>query len=401
MTFIRSASDPTPPRTLVFATLALAVLASAASTRIMDALVPGVAKDFGRSVGAISFAVSAYALSYSCCQFIYGPLGDRIGPYRIVFWTTALSACAALACASAPSLTWLAICRLVAGGIAAAIGPLTMVWISHVTSHDERPLIFARMTTASICGATVGQIGSGLLAQLFDWRMSFVLTAILFACAALILAWIGFRRPGVYRIGRVAMAPGHGAVFGVLRRPAVRATLIWVGMEGLSMYTSLTYVAVMLQQKIAVGSAGAGLIIAFFGGGGIAFALVARHVMRWCPSPLRALSGGVLAALCLALLVLVKSAVLAALCMFGIGLGFFTLHNVLQISATHMAPDAPAAGVSLFAATFFFSQAIGAMLGGWAFDHLGPRPACFLSAAILIAVATSVARAQRANSRTM
>ena len=70
--------------------------------------------------------------------------------------------------------------------------------------------------------------------------------------------------------------------------------------------------------------------------------------------------------------------------LFILGLGFFMLHNTLQVRATHMAPEAPGAALSLFAATFFLAQAAGALIGGWSFDHLGAGVSCSASAAILV-----------------
>jgi MFS transporter, YNFM family, putative membrane transport protein len=168
----RSQKRP-PPHVLVLAVLGLAVFAGAASMRILDALLPSVARQFGQSIGTTSMTITAYALSYGCCQFFYGPLGNRIGPYRIVCWAAALSAGVALCCAFAPSLPWLILMRLIAGGIAAAIGPLALTWISHATPTHDRPVVVARMSSASILGATVGQVSSGLIGQAVGWRASF------------------------------------------------------------------------------------------------------------------------------------------------------------------------------------------------------------------------------------
>ena len=91
--------------------LATAILAGAASMRILDTLLPDIAKYYGRSVGSTGAAVTAYAISYSGCQLLYGPAGDRIGPYRIITLAAVLSAVAALGCALAPSFTWLVALR--------------------------------------------------------------------------------------------------------------------------------------------------------------------------------------------------------------------------------------------------------------------------------------------------
>jgi MFS transporter, YNFM family, putative membrane transport protein len=46
-----------------------------------------------------------------------------------------------------------------------------------------------------------------------------------------------------------------------------------------------------------------------------------------------------------------------------IGLGFYMLHNTLQVNATQMAPEARGLAVSLFAFFLFTGQSLGVALG--------------------------------------
>jgi len=50
-------------------------------------------------------------------------------------------------------------------------------------------------------------------------------------------------------------------------------------------------------------------------------------------------------------------------CLF-FGLGFYMLHNTLQINATQMAPERRGAAVAAFASCFFLGQSTGVALGG-------------------------------------
>jgi predicted MFS family arabinose efflux permease len=44
------------------------------------------------------------------------------------------------------------------------------------------------------------------------------------------------------------------------------------------------------------------------------------------------------------------------------GLGFYMLHNTLQVQATQMAPAARGTAVTLFASSLFFGQSMGVLL---------------------------------------
>jgi predicted MFS family arabinose efflux permease len=371
---------------IVMIVLATGIFAGAASMRILDALLPDIAIFYGESIGTSGAAVTAYALSYSCCQLFYGPMGDRVGPYRIITLAAILSAVAALGCALAPTLDWLVALRFLAGGVAAAIGPLTLAWISHATDVDERPMVVANMTGASIIGTTAGQVGGGMIGAYLSWQASFIFIGILFAVAGLTMAHFGMRYPEFREIGRHNQElKGKRVVglLGLLRRPSVRLVLAGVGLEGLAMYMSFTYISALLNVRFDLDMATIAFMVSLFGMGGIFFVLAARRFVRNISESRRAMIGGCMAGIGFLLLMLGDSIWLAGLALLILGLGFFMLHNILQVWATQMAPDAAGAAVSLFAATFFFAQAVGVMIGGWMFDHVGGEISFGLSAVLL------------------
>jgi predicted MFS family arabinose efflux permease len=69
------------------------------------------------------------------------------------------------------------------------------------------------------------------------------------------------------------------------------------------------------------------------------------------------------------------------------GFGFYMHHNTLQINATQMAPEARGLAISLFAFTFFLSQAAGVALCGALIDAAGYRVLFAAIAALLPALA--------------
>ena len=96
--------------------LALASVASQAMVRALDTLLPQIAADIGTTVGTASIVVTAYASTHGTVQLIIGPIGDRMGKYRVVAVACALSSVMVVLCGLAQSLTGLAIARLASGG---------------------------------------------------------------------------------------------------------------------------------------------------------------------------------------------------------------------------------------------------------------------------------------------
>lgn len=368
--------------------LGLAVFAGAASMRCLDAVLPVLATEFDRSIGSVGGAASAYAFSYSIFQLVHGPLGDRVGSYRVIVWATCLSAIAAIACAMAPSPQMLIGLRFIAGAVAAAIGPLTLAWISRSTSSQERPVALVRMTAAAILGTAAGQSGGGVVGGIFGWRYVFVALAVLFAGAGAALILLARRRPENLHFSSTQGRPARPLT--LLRRPEVRRVLVVVGVQGFAIYLSLTYVGALLRDRLSLAPAHAGLIVALYGLGGLAFVLVAPAILRTASTSIRAVLGGLLLSAGFASLGIAEWQVAAAAALFAIGFGFLMLHNVFQTMASHMAVDALGTSLSLFAAASSLSQALGAAAGGYIFDREGAAFACFVSAAVLAGLGLAV-----------
>lgn len=369
--------------------------------RCLDALLPVLAADFGRSVGSAGGAVSAYALSYSACQLLYGPLGDRIGAYRVIAGAACLSALAAAACAFAPSLSALIALRFVAGSIAGAIGPLALAWVSRASSAHERPVAFARLTAAAILGTAAGQAGGGVIGGSAGWPFVFVAAAALFAASGLALILLARRSPAVLGHKHAASTQAPSTPLALIRRPAVIRVLAAVGCEGFAVFLSLTYVGGLLRDTLAIGPARAGLLVSLYGIGGIAFVLTAPRLMQRSTAAGRAMAAGALLGVGFGSLAITGSEIAAALALFAIGFGFLMLHNILQVLAAEMATDALGTALSLFAAASCLAQALGAAAGGFLFDRAGPAAACWISAATLIGLGGAIAGRHRRPSGTI
>ena len=80
---------------------------------------------------------------------------------------------------------------------------------------------------------------------------------------------------------------------------------------------------------------------------------------------------------------------------FFTGLGFYMLHNTLQINATQMAPERRGAAVSAFASCFFLGQSLGVGIAGMIADHLGTMPVLVLGAAGMLGVGLNFSRLQQ------
>ena len=116
-----------------------------------------------------------------------------------------------------------------------------------------------------------------------------------------------------------------------------------------------------------------------YGVGGLLYSVFARRWLALLGEQGLALTGGVLMAA--GLLLLAWAPLVAAaggsLCA---GLGFYMLHNTLQVQATQMAPQARGTAVTLFACLLFLGQSAGVLLVAFSMDR-GWLPLVFSAAA--------------------
>ncbi|HUN93841.1 MAG TPA: MFS transporter [Burkholderiaceae bacterium] len=386
----------TPPSALprgAIACLATAAFGSGLSLRVNDALLPHLAREFGVSLGVASQVISLFAIAYGLAQLVFGPVGDRYGKYRVVGWAASACSLAALGCAAAPGLDALRGARLLAGATAAAIIPLSMAWIGDVVPYERRQPVLARFLIGQIAGLSTGVWLGGFAADLGSWRAPYAVIAVLFAATSFALLRLQPRLPEHAR----AVRPATGDAIrhtvtefaAVLSRPWARAVLALVFLEGMCLYGPFAFVATHVHQVFGLSLSAAGAIVMLFGLGGFAFALLSgMFVARLGEVGLAAWGGAgmVLALLTIAFAPAWGWAVGGCLLL---GLGFYMMHNTLQVHATQMAPERRGAAVSAFAACFFLGQSTGVSLAGIAVGRYGTSPLLAAGATGLIGVAAT------------
>ena len=368
-------STPNPALRL----LSLACFASMAAMRWCDALVPVLAKEFGRSPGESARVVYAFAMAYGVTQLFYGPWGDRFGKFRVVGYATIACAIAALASSIAPNLDWLTLARAANGAAAAGIIPLTMAWVGDNVPWEERQNALARLLSSTVIGMIAGQWLAALFADTVGWRYGLVMVAVLFAVAAIGLHRFSARSGlGGDSVGSAGAAsppspaiPALARMRAVLALPVARQVLWITGIEGAFAFSSLAFAPTHLHLKLGMAVSAAGAVMALYGFGGILYSRTAHHLLRRLGQLRMAQAGGLLAGLCWLGLAWVPNW-WAALPLCGLaGLGFYMLHNTLQARATQMAPEHRGTAVSLFASSLFIGQSAGMLACAWAVDHLG------------------------------
>jgi predicted MFS family arabinose efflux permease len=374
--------------------LAASCFVSSMSMRIVDPVVPALARDFVVAIEAAALVASAFTLPYAIGQPFLGSLGDAMGKTKIIKITLAILAISLVVSAFATSLDVLVAARIVGGAAAGGVIPLAFAMVGDRFPYAERQMALSKLLSAIIAGQLTGSIGSGLIADAYGWRVSMAAAAVVaFAALALTVELLKPRplpaRPS-FSLG--GMVSAHAAV---LRNRRAWLCFPMVFAEGIIIFGLLPHLAGLLEARGAGSTREAGLVLAGFGVGGLIYtATVAGMIRRIGVFRLMA-SGAVIAGAGLALLA-VGATWQGELAVFiVIGVGFYMIHNSLQTFATELSPDNRGAAVGAHALYFFLGQAAGPILYAAMLRATGPVATMIVAGAAFAVLGVATAAGLR------
>ncbi|MGB4866762.1 MAG: MFS transporter [Hyphomicrobium sp.] len=377
--------------------LAASCFVSSMSMRIIDPVVPDIARDLSVSPETVALLATAFTFPYALGQPLLGALGDTLGKARIIKITlTVLMLCLAAA-AVAPSLDMLFVARIIGGAAGGGIIPLAFALVGDRFEMGERQLALSRVLSAIIAGQLTGALGSGMIASAFGWRVSMAVGTLLAALALIVTLWQLHPRATAERppLRLTHLFEGYAQVF---RNPKTVVCFTAVFIEGIVVFGLFPYIAVLLEQRGAGGLREAGFVLAGFALGGFVYIALIRLLLTRLGLYGVIRAGAAVAGLGFAALAFSVSWPVEMAIVFVIGLGFYMIHNALQTQATELAPTKRASAVAAHAFFFFLGQAIGPLIYRLGFDTAGVE-ATFISGGIVM-VLTGIATAAGLKART-
>jgi predicted MFS family arabinose efflux permease len=336
----------------------------AADIRVPAPLLPAIAGDFGVSVGTAGLAVAVYALAYATGQFLYGPLGDRVGKVRVIRAVLLLFALGTTLCALAPSFAVLLALRLVTGFFAAGVIPMSLAHFGDtVADYADRRRTIGTFLSALVSGQVFGQALGGVLAGLFGWSAIFLLIG----GVGLLVAGALWRYPAPpAAAGPRHDRPGFQAIFSGDRRLyllVTAETFIYLG--------PLSFAGAELVDERGASYPLVGCLLALSAAGAIVAARSFHRVAFAEADSTRVALGVTIAVPGLVVLATIPGPALFGLAVFLLGLGMTLAHSTLQTRATEVDPLARGTSVALFAGLANVGAALGTLAGGFVVDQTG------------------------------
>ncbi len=312
---------------------------------VLSVLVPQVREAFDTTTAHVALAIPAYLIPFAALQLVSGTVGELLGRRRAVRAGYLAYAVFSLCAALAPTIGAFLVCRAAQGVANAFITPLLLAALADVVDHRRlgRSVgTFAAVQTAAIALAplTGGALGA------VDWRLAFVVPAVVAAALALVAPDDAARAAGAARPRlRAALTRTVGLLCGA-------AFTGFAGLAGLGFIDALR-----LEDAFGLDSVGRGLVLAGFGVAGMLCGRAAGAAADRFGRVTVALWGAVVSAALVSLVGFAGSAGATAALWFSVGATSTLLWAGLNTLIVEAVPENRAGATSIFGAFKFAGSA--------------------------------------------
>jgi predicted MFS family arabinose efflux permease len=374
------------------------VFASTLFTRAVDPVIPRIAFDIGVDVKTAALLSTAFTFPYAIMQPALGTVADFFGKTRLMNISLAIVVMTTLVCAFASDFRVLVVMRIIAGIFAGGIFPVGMAIVGDLVPVHERQVAIGRLLAVGLTGNLIGATVSGVIGDLLGWRGVFFSIGA-FGLIVAVIAFFAFRGLRTAKPKAFNIAAAVAGFQGVLADPRAKICFGSVFFEGIVIHGMFPYVALLLLAAGITHSSYAGLVIAAFGLGGILYSLSLPVLVKRVTERRLMLSGATAAALAFVLIAFNMTWYIQAAVFLLFGVGFYMLHNCIQVHVTDLSQTSRGAALSLHSSSFYFGQAIGPIYYGYAFDHLGTGVPPLFGAGVIVVIGLVCARYLRLRQR--
>jgi len=372
----------------VFA-MALGAFALVASEFMPVSLLTPVAADLGISEGQAGQAISVSGAFALLTSLFMAPLAGRLDRKVLLLGLTLMMIVSSTVAAFAPNYTVFMIGRAFIGVAIGGFWSMSAATAMRLVPTDKVPRALAILNGGNALATVVAAPLGSFLGGVIGWRGAFFC---LVPVAAIALAWKMISLPPLPSAGGASL----GAVFRLLKRPAIVLGMAATGLFFMGQFALYTYLRPFLETVTHAGVSTLSLLLLLVGVAGfvgttLIGGFLKQHMYRTLvtiPLVMATIAGGLLA------WGGSVAATAVLLCLWGLvataaPVGWWTW-------LAKSLPDEAEAGGGLMVAVVQLAIAGGATLGGLLFDARGHAATFSLSAGILLLAALLAALAARA-----
>ncbi len=247
--------------------------------------VPKIAADFGTSAAQMSFSLTTFFIGYAIGQLIYGPLLDRFGRKKPLFFGIGMAIAGSIGCTLAGDETVFIIIRFLEalGAACATVAAMTMV--RDFFPQEETARVFSMLILVIGTSPLLAPSLGGFLASNAGWHWIFVflsVQALALLMVAIFILPVEYQPPPGISLNVKHQSQRY---LSILKNPGF---LIYALSGAFSFCTLFIYISgapIILMQQFKIGTQNFGLIFAllstgFIGGSQLNVLLLKKFTSR-------------------------------------------------------------------------------------------------------------------------
>ncbi|GLA46667.1 hypothetical protein AnigIFM63604_011268 [Aspergillus niger] len=236
---------------VVFSGLSVAMLCSMLNQTIVATALPTLGAVFNQA-DIVSWVGTAYLLTCTACQPLYGRLTDIFGRKLILLGSLFLFLIGSVISGVSRGMTMLIIARAVAGIGGGGIVTVVSIVVSDVVSLQDRGKYQGIIGIVVAAGTALGPLIGGLFTEKVSWRWCFYISVPLSGVAMVVVAFaLPLRKVEGHALEKIKQIDGWGCLISFSASIAILLPISWAGTQ--YPWTSAAVLAPLLLGVALIG----------------------------------------------------------------------------------------------------------------------------------------------------
>jgi YNFM family putative membrane transporter len=352
-------------------------------------LLPLFVEEFILSEFMSSLSLSVVVFCISIALLVYGPLSDAVGRKPIMAWTMAGGVISTVLTAFARDYTDVVLLRAVQGLFLAGIPALAMAYMSEEFSPKALSVSMGLYIGANSLGGMSGRILSGVIAEHWGWRTSFMVVGLLAAALFAVFIFL-LPRSRNFKPSPLQWRSAGSAMLGHLRNSKLSIAMLIGGLHFFVFIGSFNYLTFLLSEyPYHLSPSRLGMLFFAYVAGSIGSAISGRLSDKWGRS--RCIMAGIVVFASGLLITLIGWLPIIIIGLILQCFGFFFAHSASASWVNGRAAYAKASAASLYLFFYYMGGSLGSFYMGW-FWHLYRWPGVVGGSMLVFALTFSLSR---------
>ncbi|WP_181347490.1 MFS transporter [Thalassobacillus sp. CUG 92003] len=326
-------------------------------------LLPLFSSKFDISPVTSSMLISLALLSLGCSFFIYSAISDRYGRKNVLMITMSVGTVATFAIAAAPNFEMILVFRVIQAVAFAGVPTAAMAYFSEEFIGRAITMAVGIYISANSLGGMGGRLMSGVLTDLFNWRIAFVIIGVI-SLLLVITVYVALPVSRHFEAKPLAFKTLMADQKHLLKDRTMRYAYLIGGFHFFVFIGVFNFITYLLSDPpFSVSTSVLGMLFITYLAGTVSSTLAGKASQKWPQT--RCLYAGIIMMAVSLVVTLIPSFPIIFGALLLLSFGFFFAHSTSSSWVTRHATYAKASANGLYLTSYYLGGSLGSFYYGW------------------------------------